>query len=984
MTDTCTYYTDNKRYYQNFSTQHYPLERDLKTDEYADAIVLPIIEAPTTLSRSHVGGVLDSEGNWVAGQLVRGDGDVFSSIDQGYSVSNPKGIPYIGETVIYAGGSDKEQFGHYVTERLSRLWCFLSDESPKKRIVFSGNPGRTISPTLLELLNLVGIGPDDVYYITEPTRFSSIIVPEQAFYTYGGPFHRESALLVFNEIAERAEPTEIEKVYFSRSGIVKPFQATINESKLEKFFKEQGYHIFRPELLTMHQQISLIAGAREFASTFGSISHLIPVAQAGTKVSLFLRDDELYPSNAVQWLFCGLRELPWSLVNTTMKLIPATMEAGAVMFTNTKQWQRFTAEEFGVDEGSEAPDSDIAEYMRQWAKSIPDTLYAGLDSETDGYWQETGTLTDRATKVKIADGRLRGSPRIGFNSLAKHVSRSLLGVNLSQATLDALRVRDELSLRGATIHLQFTATTSENSEGGLTIRGDTIVPPAVSTEFTLSNVSCRISNSSSRPIITLPVTIVDELRRWQLVIPMSLLESIPDSETLNLNFDYETIIHQIKRTRRVGSTIKTSPFEGKSHSISPYTNVNGNLSVRVDGPIVRSSVVADSVVFDKDDLVIRGTGVPPDSTSSDGNIALRLHGQNGEGDHSIPAKIDSSTGAWECRVSLDIVIGAKARTLALYLDLAYSGQTYSKRVISGINERVTVENESRIEAYENLNGNLSLNVDGPGWHVRRASIIATTAKPTDALLSIKGIGIPQVSQADDLAITARFCADNNLDPVTVAVHSDSSTGTWMCELPLSLLDLNPRPVKFAMYIDLDSGGYKAAHKVKAPSIARRISESKTRTEVYTDIDGALITEIAGPGWQIPKSAVYAENIVINSGALMISGSIVSSDAVSMLDQAVFCLELNNVTQDIISPMTLLSGDGKWLTEVSLGAFSEIANSSSVRAWLVTTAAGDEIKLPVLSGLARPIDLDDRYRLVRRRRIRAFPDPDGILCMTIEQ
>jgi capsular polysaccharide biosynthesis protein len=70
-------------------------------------------------------------------------------------------------------------------------------------------------------------------------------------------------------------------VYFSRRGLHEvPAAGTVgsaveNEEEAEALFRRAGYEILRPELLTIEEQLAIVANATHVAGTSGSALHLM-------------------------------------------------------------------------------------------------------------------------------------------------------------------------------------------------------------------------------------------------------------------------------------------------------------------------------------------------------------------------------------------------------------------------------------------------------------------------------------------------------------------------------------------------------------------------------------------------------------------------------------------------------------------------------------------------------------------------------------
>lgn len=175
------------------------------------------------------------------------------------------------ETVIY-GGYLFEHWGHFLVESTCRLWYVLQNADDKTPVVFGA--AREPSKVFLDFFELLGVA-DRIEFVYRPTRFKKVIVPEPAFLFCRQESISPLFLKPFDRIAERVTPAGYKKVYLSKSkwsGL--DFQC-FGEEKLERAFKENGYRIVYPEKMTLKEQVAVLKGAEEIATTAGTLAHNI-------------------------------------------------------------------------------------------------------------------------------------------------------------------------------------------------------------------------------------------------------------------------------------------------------------------------------------------------------------------------------------------------------------------------------------------------------------------------------------------------------------------------------------------------------------------------------------------------------------------------------------------------------------------------------------------------------------------------------------
>ena len=114
----------NKEYFGdkiNATSNHFS-SQELYAEIIEDGIILPHINYQTPATPSGMGGIIDSEGNFIAESYLT------PSLKKIYSFKN--NIPYKNETVVYFG-MVVNIWGHCLTDNIKRLWFFL-DGSYKK------------------------------------------------------------------------------------------------------------------------------------------------------------------------------------------------------------------------------------------------------------------------------------------------------------------------------------------------------------------------------------------------------------------------------------------------------------------------------------------------------------------------------------------------------------------------------------------------------------------------------------------------------------------------------------------------------------------------------------------------------------------------------------------------------------------------------------------------------------------------------------
>ncbi len=227
-------------YYQkSFEIKHFS-DRELSFTLYQNATVLP---AKHLGGLTTGGGVITASGEYLGNTALHdGSGSVYPYDDS--EIQDSK--------AIYLGMFTKT-WGHCLTDNLRRLW-FLNTEVYREKyadwkLVYIPYPNFTFSESFQELLKILGFDYARFEPIQRVTGFEKILIPDESFYTSGGPrfFTKEYKAMidVVRDYAIRNKrTTENDKFYFTYAGYKKSKQT--GEEKLESFFRSRDYSVIVP------------------------------------------------------------------------------------------------------------------------------------------------------------------------------------------------------------------------------------------------------------------------------------------------------------------------------------------------------------------------------------------------------------------------------------------------------------------------------------------------------------------------------------------------------------------------------------------------------------------------------------------------------------------------------------------------------------------------------------------------------------------
>ena len=177
------------------------------------------------------------------------------------------------------GGIAFENFAHFITEGVARLWATSHVGSGDvdgllfipRRTIHSGDTPRFLRDTLAALrVNL------PVRILTEPTRVERLVVPGQGFgigdLSEGTPAFRA---FMRRSFGAGIPPEGSERLYISRSALGSGKGALLGEKRIEAELAAQGYEIFHPEKHDFPTQIARYKAARDVIATEGSALHFL-------------------------------------------------------------------------------------------------------------------------------------------------------------------------------------------------------------------------------------------------------------------------------------------------------------------------------------------------------------------------------------------------------------------------------------------------------------------------------------------------------------------------------------------------------------------------------------------------------------------------------------------------------------------------------------------------------------------------------------
>lgn len=267
--------------------------RELKVREVENGIFLP-----RKFSDGAYGGICDEGFNFIAGHQVlnarRNNRDDDRHIMGSYEVPSEE-IEYIDETVLY-GGTLIEHPGHLIVECFAdRLWWLVQNPDSDIKIAVQIIWGKSVwsmkyNSFVAEFLDAFGIPRDRLIVIEKPTRFKSVIVPDQSSiplnYCFPYEFTKEY-ILPFQHITKRLTPGKYKKIYFTKSKTYK--KTVIGEEFFIDFFEKKGFKIIDPEEYTIKEKAELMYGADEVVTIDGTSSLFTVFCKPTARLTILTR-----------------------------------------------------------------------------------------------------------------------------------------------------------------------------------------------------------------------------------------------------------------------------------------------------------------------------------------------------------------------------------------------------------------------------------------------------------------------------------------------------------------------------------------------------------------------------------------------------------------------------------------------------------------------------------------------------------------------
>jgi len=261
----------------------YEKKGPLKIKRVPNGIVHPLqLSKVGGVEKNEFGGVTDEKLNFIKLSLIKrvSPPNFTIKFHNWYTGANPdhsfSDIDYIDESVVFLGALPKH-YGHFILEGLSRLWFLLESKEVNCKCVYISGANED---RFNDFFKLFGLKERDIIKITKPTKFRTVIVPEQSIRLHD--YYHAKYKDTIDKIKKNIKSENIERVYFSKAKIKN--NRAIGEAAIEEVFLKNGFNVFHPEDLSMYEMIAVLKGCKVFAATSATNIHN----------SIFMNDDNTF------------------------------------------------------------------------------------------------------------------------------------------------------------------------------------------------------------------------------------------------------------------------------------------------------------------------------------------------------------------------------------------------------------------------------------------------------------------------------------------------------------------------------------------------------------------------------------------------------------------------------------------------------------------------------------------------------------------
>ncbi len=332
-------YKNNKQKYLESFRQNYQLNNDISYELVNDGLILPLVANDSVQFQQ--GGVIDSKGEFISNSLTKR----ISPIDQDLyfapwfiglkdqCISDFSGLSIIQEEVIFLGAMPMH-YGHFLFEGTSRVWIKNIFDPKLHKFVFISF--RRNHMDFLEFFECLGIPLENIFQITSPTKFKSIVIPEASIRLhdyYHKKFVNSVAVNRCNSLNSQSR-----KIFLRKSN---KNSRAFGQKIIEHIMISSGFECIDPENYSMNEMPALLSNCSHLAASSGTNIHNSIFLPKGATSICFNRSSHLHP---LQLMIDEMLELKSIYVDCHLNASKDNFSSGPYYFWPTKTLFRFISD----------------------------------------------------------------------------------------------------------------------------------------------------------------------------------------------------------------------------------------------------------------------------------------------------------------------------------------------------------------------------------------------------------------------------------------------------------------------------------------------------------------------------------------------------------------------------------------------------------------------------------------------------------------
>lgn len=324
--------------FTKFAGKNYYRDQELAVKCIKNGLFLPSkISGPDSPMMGY-GGVLDRNGNYVMESAQIGKGDTKDRFIGKYEYDKYS-EKFIDDTVIYIGAF-APHWGHFLVDVVYRCW-YLLDNARNSKIVYCSTNAE-MQGVYLDFFQLLGVEKERLLCITEPTRFTQIVIPEASYMACD--YFTDKYRCIFQKVVENIPELKItpyEKIYMSRAHFPEARNKEIGEKNIEDNFRKNGFKVLYMEELSLAEQIYYINHSKVVAALSGTLCHNIVFADQNTELIILNKVHFINTHQVLINQMMGIKVTYVDVYKEPYKNFPTSYGWGPFLLDSSCLWKIF-------------------------------------------------------------------------------------------------------------------------------------------------------------------------------------------------------------------------------------------------------------------------------------------------------------------------------------------------------------------------------------------------------------------------------------------------------------------------------------------------------------------------------------------------------------------------------------------------------------------------------------------------------------------